>query len=359
MSNLENKQCVDNKQKKRIIYFDILRIIAIFAVIMVHVSAQNWYKTNVFSFEWNVFNIYDSIFKGGALIFVMISGALFLNSNYSIEKIYKKNISKILIVFAIWSLIYTFLFYKYHTLNDFMISFSRGEYHLWFLYMITGLYILVPFLKKIVEDEYLMKYFFILSFIFSIIFKPLKSLFIILKLDFLKSVLFTNILDKLDMNFVLGYSFYFVLGYFLHKIIIDEKKMKYLCILGVLGALSTIIFTALISRYLGKPNGVFYNSFGINILLKIVFIFLVVKNFCENFQFTDKQIDIIIKLSKYSFGIYLVHVLVLKYLKLFVFNTLSFNPIFSVPVIGIVVFCISLLISVLLNKIPFVNKYII
>ncbi len=357
--SLNNKE--QKIERKREIYLDILRIIAIFAIIIVHTSAQNWYKTDVFSFEWNIFNIYDSMFKWGTPIFVMISGALFLSANYSIEKIYKKNILRIIIAFIFWSLIYTFLFSKHSTLKDFIINFSKGCYHMWFLYMIIGLYILVPFFKKIIEDEFLMKYFLILSFIFSIVCNQLKAIISIpeLKLDTLNTCLFTNILDKMDIHFVVGFSFYFILGYYLHKTIIDSKKSTLIYFLGILGLISTIIFSALISIYLGKPNQLFYNRFTVNMFFYTLSIFVFIKNFFKNFKFTDKQKIIIIQISKCTFGAYLVHVLILNYLKKLAITTLSFNPVFSVLTIGIIVFCLSFLISALLSKIPFLNKYIV
>ena len=45
-------------EKKRIIYFDYLRVFAILAVIFIHVAAQNWYNSDIKSFEWNIFNIF-------------------------------------------------------------------------------------------------------------------------------------------------------------------------------------------------------------------------------------------------------------------------------------------------------------
>ena len=64
--------------KERIIYFDYLRVLATMAVIFLHVAAQNWYNTDINTLNWHVFNIYDSIVRWGVPIFIMISGALFL-----------------------------------------------------------------------------------------------------------------------------------------------------------------------------------------------------------------------------------------------------------------------------------------
>ena len=66
--------------EKRCIYFDILRIVACFAVIIIHVCS--WYLySDINSPNWQVFNFYNSIVKWSVPIFVMISGALFLKAN--------------------------------------------------------------------------------------------------------------------------------------------------------------------------------------------------------------------------------------------------------------------------------------
>ena len=67
------------KTNGRILYFDFLRIFATLSVMVLHVTAQNWHGTSVSSFEWQTFNFFNSIVRWGVPIFVMISGALFLN----------------------------------------------------------------------------------------------------------------------------------------------------------------------------------------------------------------------------------------------------------------------------------------
>ena len=67
-------------------YCDYLRLIATFAVVVLHVAAFNWENTDVNGIEWQTFNFYNSIVRWGVPIFVMISGSLFLNREMSIRK---------------------------------------------------------------------------------------------------------------------------------------------------------------------------------------------------------------------------------------------------------------------------------
>lgn len=95
---------------KRVIYLEYLRVYAIIAVVIMHISAQNWYDFEGQSLEWNIFNFYDSIVRWGVPIFVMISGSLFLSKKIEIKNIYKKNILKLIIIYCLWSTFYAFLF---------------------------------------------------------------------------------------------------------------------------------------------------------------------------------------------------------------------------------------------------------
>lgn len=71
-------------QADRIMYLDYLRVFATFGVVILHVSAQNWYVADINSFEWLVFHFFDSVVRWGVPVFVMISGTLFLNKETSV-----------------------------------------------------------------------------------------------------------------------------------------------------------------------------------------------------------------------------------------------------------------------------------
>jgi len=64
-------------KKNYMVWIDLLRIVATFATIVIHVSEENYQNTISNPKWWNVFNIYDSIGRCSVPIFVMISGTLF------------------------------------------------------------------------------------------------------------------------------------------------------------------------------------------------------------------------------------------------------------------------------------------
>lgn len=336
------------EKKDRIIYLDILRMLATIAVVTIHVSAYNWYTTSPASYEWNVFNFYDSIVRWAVPIFVMISGALFLDNdrNIEIKKLYTKNILRIITAFLFWSVIYAGITVSTNKIEVFIQKIFIGHYHLWFLYMIIGLYILTPILRKITEDKKTTEYFLIVSIIFTIIIPTIFKLPILSKM--------TKILENIDVNF--GYVTYFVLGYYLSKKEFSKKSKIIIYISSILGFLITILGTAIISNNKMIPTNI-YNEVYPNVLLESIGVFVLIKNI--KFDIKPKHTNMIRLLSKYSFGIYLVHDLILTELGRNGLTTLLFNPIISVPCIVLIVYIISLIISMILNKIPILNKLIV
>ena len=85
--------------QERVVYADLLRIFATFAVIVMHVAASGWSSTPVSSFDWQVYNLYDSLARWAVPVFVMLSGMFLLDpqKDTSTAKIYRKYILRIIL----------------------------------------------------------------------------------------------------------------------------------------------------------------------------------------------------------------------------------------------------------------------
>ena len=350
---------------KREEYIDYLRVFAAFAVIVLHVAAKCWYTSDVNSLEWQTFNAYDSIVRWGVPIFTMISGALFLKRDIPIKKIYSKYVLRLFIAFIVWSAIYTVLMAL--TISSKGISFNfdnsisaflGGHYHMWYLLMIMGLYMCIPILKKIVEDKNIMKYFLILSFVFGFVIPWCVNLMN----DFIthQKVLhaintLNNDVSNMGLSLVLGYSFYFVLGYYISTVEIKKEKRRIIYILSIIGFLLTIFLDSYISLRTNEPSANYYGNFSINVFLETLGIFVLFRYH----KFNNKKLNkIALKLSTYSFGVYLVHALIVDKLSIRLnINGLSFFSPVSVLAISLLVGVISLILSVILNHIPIIKKY--
>lgn len=221
------------------------------------------------------------------------------------------------------------------------------------------------------------RYFLAISFIFVSVL-PLISVMVIdfggMRLGELQSVLDSDI-SSMNMNLVTGYVFYFILGYYLSVIDISRGHRVLIYIAGIIGAVFTAGMNALVARMTGDFCGNYYGYFYINVLAESVAVFILFKYMLQRAEVAKadaKHCDgkdekklcildrIVHKLSNYSFGAYLVHLLIIYKLDShYKIDTLTFHPVVSVIIITGIVFVISFAISFVLNQIPLVKRYIV
>ena len=349
-------------KEQRIVYFDFLRIFAIFAVVMIHVTASNWANTNVHHLPWQVINFYNSSVRWGSALFVMISGALFLGKEQSLKKLYTKNILRIVIIFLFWSAFYAItnrvVFGKSHSLEKMIINTFKGHYQMWFLFMIVGMYMAVPFINKIVADKKIAWYFVILSFVVSCLIPQIKFLVGI------RSQTIATVIDDgiFNMNLftVEGHIGYFVLGYLLHNCQLTRKHRITIYCLGILGWLVTVLGSAIYSTASGVAMGNFQGNMTPNVFFFTSAIFVFAKTHLNKPISNQRGQKLLSHLAKCTFGVFLLHPFFISVCTKFLgIYPVSFHPIVSVPVLTLAVFAISLAVSMVLNWIPWVKKWLI
>lgn len=141
------------------IQLNLLRSFSIFLVILDHVSSwSNFYRVS----ELKTYYFIQTITKSGVPLFVMISGYFLLEPKKEKISIFlKKRARRIVAAFFVWSYIYL-IFQKVVPLQAWQISIPPQQIsfnplailqnpaygHLWFMYLLVGLYLSVPILRK-------------------------------------------------------------------------------------------------------------------------------------------------------------------------------------------------------------------
>ena len=349
---------MENLLYKRNYSLDIARIVAVFAVVMIHINASfltdNPLNTNEFIFG----NLFDSLSRIGVPLFLMISGSLFLDENreVTLKTILSKNVKNIAIITIIWAIIYSvakevlfpLLSGKTVNVKSFIVGVINGHYHMWYLYMIMGIYMITPFLKKFVckENRGMVLFFIIISFCFQF-FTPIINAICELGLN----LSFINAwLDKFKLDFFDGNITYFLVGWYIVHIGIKRKWHR--CVIYFLGVVS-LISIILYTRFTGDYNTA-YENIGAPVFLYSVSVFLALNNI--NLNLNEKTAKKVAELSKLTFGVYLVHVMILAiYNELFPYNK---HIVFYILVCFIVVIFSFFLISYIISKIPGLKKII-
>lgn len=356
----------------RIYYLDILRIVAIFAVIVIHVSSQSLYYTaNVQSFTWQSLNFWDAIMRWCVPIFIMISGALFLNPDkkFDMKVLFQKNIKKILYLIIFWHIIYgVFNYIEVGDLREAVVTTIEGYSHLWFLHMLIGLYILVPLLRKITESLKLTRYFLAIALIFTFLLPTISEVYENLvayqPMPYaVKAVLdsFAIGFSRIYFNFTLGFSAYFVAGHYFNAVDVPLKWRKRLYITGIISTLLTIVLTGVMSYHYQVIMIPLYSYTSLTVMFTTFAIFVFVKQWSCSIDWDElshkKWLNRLIQLSQMIMGVYLVHfflvTIIIKKLNGFeLFN----NALLAVPIISIVIFALSIILTIICRKIPGLKK---
>lgn len=347
---------------ERLVYIDYLRIIATIAVVFLHVAAQNYYTLNIDSLEWNVLNAYAGSVRWCVPIFVMISGALFLKKQQTIGIIFKKNITRLIVAFVFWSVLYALyelrITHSISSFHELVYNSIIGHYHMWFIYMIIGLYLVVPILYRIVQNTRTACYFLMLALIFAFIIPQATSLISIKNTSVAE--LINEVINNFNLHLVIGYTGYFVLGYILNEANISKKQEYIIYAFAIFGIVFTIVATFLFSKSTGTASTFFYDYIQINTLLPGIGVFVFFKKHLNRSipsHYLNKKLTF---LSNCCFGVYLIHPLIISIIEKYLgINTLMLSPIVSVPLITVLVFALSLVISIIINRIPLLKNWIV
>lgn len=323
----------------------VLRAIACIAVIMLHVTV-GWRSgeieyVNLPSERQFFYDIITPLFTRFApLAFIMISGCLLLNPKHEVNILkIKKYILKMLCILMIFGLTFSFI----ENIFDLGISnignliyrsFSnllqeKTWAHMWYIYMLSGLYMITPILRKFIKhaDVSTVRFTLEMLFIVSVMIPTINAIF--------------NLSITVFYLFDAVYIFTYLIGYYVvYTDIIQEKTIFIAGIIGIIGHL----MLCLVDK--SCHNNVF-------IIFETIFI---VKLFSMG-KIKLKRNKLIQVISKYSLGIYLVHTFYINLL----YKVLKIYP-FMLPIgvgeilVFFYVLFLSIATSVILYRLPVLKK---
>lgn len=336
----------------RVKYCDTLKAISIILVILIHVLAgyRDMYLANDNRLYYYLLSFADSFTRTAVPTFFMITGIFMLSKN--LEKDYKsylkKRIPKLLIPLLIFSIAY-YLFENIENDNKLsLLSFfqevtnSGGViYHLWFMYDIIKIYLLIPFLSILVK--HLSK-------------KKLNNLIILLFLmgNFMQFI--ALITARININLFQGIAYskltmcinYLFLGYYLYKY--DLKPLtKKLIYVGAILSIIILPIADLFYVFVDKIRlDVLYTVDSIFPILPTIALFILFKRHYQKWKIFHKIEPITSKIAKLSLWIYMIHVMIMKILiKYLPFPQRFISVVITVIIIWVLTTILSLIFSII------------
>lgn len=323
-------------QQSREASYDLMRCLACFAVIVLHaaagyVSSYPGHATN----DWHWANILDGISRFCVPLFVMLSGALYLGRRVEDWSAYVlKGARRVLVPYLFGSLLYlAWNVFVRGVYPESSFTFIRdllagnGFFHLYFFYLVFGLYLLVPLIGELGRRS------------LGAIAGTTSLLFIIVAAQTHLSQVGLSLGLLYPYGFA-GYLPFFLAGYlFAHRLMMP----LWLAVLGFVAAsAATCLGAWLATESAGKWNDTaFYSYHSANVIVATLCLFAAARAISIA---NPLLVGALAGMSRLTLGIYVIHFAVLTH----VVGFMSQIVVLSVPVFLIVVSLVTFIASALI-----------
>lgn len=335
-------------KRDKVAYFEWLRVFAAFAVVLMHTVAKGWNTAPVASEEFLTLTMFDSLVRWPVPVFVMITGALFLPRRTELRTVLTRYIPRVFAAWVVWSAICALCCGTDPA--DMLSRFLSGHYHLWYLPFLIGVYLVLPFLQRIAEDARLTKQLLWVSLVIAVLIPWLGDLAALLWPEAAGYV--RTVENHLNYSFFFDLLAVLVLGHVLHQTDLSTKARVGIYLAGILGVAVTGVATIWASDRAGLQNSLFFDQAAPNTLCAAAAIFVFAK-----YHLTGLP-KLVEWMARHSFGVYLSHALIIELLAENGIHVLAFDPVWSVPVLAVGIFALSLALTAVLAKLPVVGKYL-
>ena len=341
---------------KRTIYLDILKIIAIVGVVLNH---SYWYLSSNNLLSYSVKTFILLAVKFAVPVFLMVSGALLLHKKDSFKNIFCKRILRVLVPLIVITIIWS-IFDKKNLMRlpIYLVELdvnNGAPYWGWYIYVLIAIYLVLPFLQKMVKDfkdnDYKM---FIILFLFAPSFISFGCK--ILDVFFSKSIYVTSYITGTIFS---EYIALFVAGYYLSKQNIT-KKGKNVAIITLILSLTVALILEIINYKIYHSALLLDNCLLPTAIIPAISIFIIIKYYFDDKIKKKSTKKSTIYMSNLVFGIYLFHVFFVQIIYNFNFmkEIFSFNSFIGLLILDLLVFLSSGITALILRKIPIVNKFL-
>ncbi len=351
----------------RIVEFDLARTLAIFSVVFCH-ATEAFYPFN----QDTVFYLpgttklfmlgFITIGRLGVPIFLFLTGALVLKkcieTDEHVLSFYRKSLVPLLIAYGIWVMIYAGFFLATGRADDASII-NIVKYLLflkqlplqntWYFPMIIGMYIGIPFIARIVKTFSIRSTWLLISVVFTIgfILPTVNSLFEVINISgTVGSILEVPLLGS-------GYALYIYLGFLMTGKEVKISRAVLLLIAAVSFAITVGVQIFSYREGSGFAYTVWYD-FPFLLICTVCLFLLIVKT--DLTKIKKRTASFFTFISRISFGIFLIHVIVIYFLRPYIALIPVPAPV-SVILMWFSCMVISSLIIFLLSRIRPVARY--
>jgi len=341
--------------QSKIDWLDTARVLAGIAVIVLHISSGVVIHQQFATISWWVGNVLDSLSRWCVPVFIMISGALLLKdkTEESVVSIYRKRLYRIAVPLVFWSLFFSCWsaakeYLKVGEVNVFRLAENllegRPYIHLWYLFMLIGLYLFLPWLKILAAGLSRQR---LLGFV--------TLLFAFAMTDCLVS--YASDGSGVSGHLFFGAWFVWYLGYFFLGHYVSEFcecqsfSRNFLLLIYVTSVILTAIGYWLTQNGTLRIGLYFYDYLSLPVVAMSIAVFIFIK-----------QMTSVVWLQQFApvvFGVYLIHPIFVDMLRFLGITAERFNnTLFSIAVITLVVAVVSTIAVRVVLGVPYLRRLV-
>ena len=345
---------MSGEQKKRIDYIDFMNIYACFSVVCMHCSGSVFEYGNIESRLFLLSLFVQTLAHAAIPVFFMITGTTLLEyrKKYDTKTFFKKRFMRTVVPFVFWSLFYLLRPVwmegtSFPTAEDFRNALlNNGATGIfWFFYTLFAIYLCIPIFSLIAKKENfrIVEYICLLSFLATAVY-PVITRFCF------------PVYGEIVPPFVTGNMGYVFWGWLIYHENFSRRKRMGIYIAGILGALLLFFGTWYLSAEMGATDDFLMGYSSIACYPMSIAVMLFGKHIRWERVYKIIPASTVAKIASAGLGIYVVHMFWITVSERV--PVLTIHPMYFTVIMPFVIYAVSFVTVLVLQKIPILKKII-
>lgn len=323
---------------------DLMRIIASFFVVLIHASDTE-----------GMGMVYNALARFSVPVFVLISGYYLLRRPTAGLRIARR-IGSLVGIHILWSVLY-YVFYRLTgdlprgDVDEVIRYLLTQPTHLWYLYALAGLWLLLPPLQSFAghasEGEYR----------YTLWVTGILGTLVTLGVRSGISGVFSAVVENSKIPYAMGFVFLFLMGGYLYRFPVKRERLWYMA--GALGLALTVLSALLLPRDMAVSLALSFYAPG-TVVAAIGFFLWIKGAYAKRALAWRGAAPALKAIAAAAGGVYLMHPMILRLHDLWIAPLLPAGVAWlTIPMAAVCAFLVSLVIVMILRKIPYVKRVLL
>ena len=341
---------MDGTANGRIAFLDLLKAVCLLGVILGHLCTWQIAEVSPGSAAWDVSNAYNAACRVCVPVFLMVSGYLALGQDHAARAKPRQAVraaGRFALTYLVWAAVYALPNWRGIAAAPATLPavLAKGEFHLWYLLMLAGLYLLLPLLYRVTRAPADRRYALAVAAAVTL----LPTLALLPGFAWLDTLRAKCYLDA-------GYLLYFLLGYALRCAPPGPAVRRALYAAGAAATVWNAAATRVLSQQAGTFADPWLDQRSATVALGAAALFVLAQR--HGGRLPAPAARLAGALARRGLGVYAVHVVFLLLLRKFGISVYALPPAVGLPLLAVGILAASWLVAAAAHHIPGIRKFV-